>query len=106
MAVIPDYPTVDNQGHAVTGLLVGNIDGLTIGQIITKFLPYVYVIAGLALLFMLVSGGITLMTAAGNPGKTKEGYGKLQAGLIGFGIIFVAYFVTQIVEVVLGVKIF
>lgn len=78
----------------------------SVGDIISALLPYVYVIAGLSLLYMLVSGGITLMTAAGNPGKTKEGYGKLQAGMIGFVIIFIAYFVTQIVEVVLGVKIF
>lgn len=77
-----------------------------IGAIMDKLLPYVYVIAGLSLLFMLISGGITLMTAAGNPAKSKEGYGKVQAGFIGFGIIFVAYFVVQIVEVVLGVKIF
>jgi hypothetical protein len=77
-----------------------------IGSIIHKALPYVYVIAGLALLFMLISGGITLMTAAGDPGKSKEGYGKITAGLIGFVIIFVAYFVMQIVSTVLGVTIF
>jgi hypothetical protein len=76
----------------------------TLGAVIGKLLPYIYVVAGLCLLFMLISGGITLMTAAGDAGKTKEGYGKLTAGLIGFLIIFVSYFVAQIVEVVLGVK--
>ena len=38
-----------------------------IGSVITKALPYVLVIAGLSLLVMLISGGITLMTAAGAP---------------------------------------
>jgi len=75
-----------------------------IGSIIGEALPYVMVVAGLCLLFMLIIGGITLMTSAGDPGKTKEGYGKITAGLIGFLIIVVAYFVAQIVEVVLGVK--
>jgi uncharacterized membrane protein len=78
----------------------------TIGSIISAALPYVYVIAGLILLLMLISGGITLMTAAGDQNKTKEGYGKIQSGLVGFLIIFVAYFVTQIFEKMLGIKIF
>ena len=78
----------------------------TVGKVIGDFLPYVYVIAGLVLLFMLISGGIELMTAAGNPGKSKSGYGKITAGLIGFVIIFVSYFVLQIVETVLGITIF
>ncbi len=102
---IPKYPTTNADGSAVTGLMSSG-NSLTIGLIISRALPYVYVIAGLALLLMLISGGITLMTAAGNPGKSKEGYGRLTAGLIGFAIIFVSYFVMQIVSTVFGVKIF
>jgi len=78
----------------------------TIGDVIGKALPYVLVIAGLSLLVMLILGGVTLMTAAGNPAKSKQGYGYLTAGLIGFVIIFIAYFVVQIVQVILGVSIF
>ena len=74
------------------------------GAVVGEVLKYVYVIAGLCLLFMLITGGLTLMTAAGDQAKTKEGYGKLTAGLVGFLIIIVSYFVAQIVEVVLGVK--
>jgi len=77
-----------------------------IGSIINKLMPYILVIAGLSLLIMLISGGITLMTAGGNPGKSKAGYGKITAGLVGFMIIFVAYFVVQIVQVIFGVSIF
>jgi hypothetical protein len=77
-----------------------------IGSIITKALPYVLVIAGLGLLIMLIAGGITLMTAAGDPKKSAQGYGYITGGLIGFAIIFVSYFVVQIVSTVLGVTIF
>ena len=45
------------------------------------------------------------MTAAGDQNKTKEGYGRIQAGIVGFLIVFISYFVVQIVEVILGVKI-
>lgn len=75
------------------------------GEIISGLLPYVYVIAGIILLVMLIMGGIGLMTAAGNPDKMKAGYGKITNALIGFLIIFVSYFVVQLVETILGVKI-
>jgi len=77
-----------------------------VGSLVSAILPYIYGFAGLALFIMLIWGGITLMTAAGDPAKSKSGYGKISAGLIGFLIVFVSYFVTQIVEVVLGIKIF
>lgn len=75
----------------------------TIGTIIGQLLPYIYVVAGLVLLLMLISGGIQLMTSAGNPDASKAGYGRIKAGLIGFLIIFVSWFAAKIVEVVLGV---
>jgi hypothetical protein len=75
-----------------------------IGVIISKLLPYIYVLAGLSMLVMLIMGGVTLMTAAGDPGKSKDGYGKITAAIVGFVIIFVAYFVAQIAQVMLGVK--
>ena len=77
-----------------------------VGSVISRALPYILVVAGLSLLVMLILGGVTLMTAAGNPAKSKQGYGYISAGLIGFVIIFVAYFVVQIVQVVFGVSIF
>lgn len=80
-------------------------EGATLGEIISQILPYIYAFAGLALFLMLIWGGITLMTAVGDPAKSKAGYGRITAGLIGFLIIFVSYFVVQIVEVVLGVDI-
>ncbi|MBP6989729.1 hypothetical protein KBB48_03065 [Candidatus Shapirobacteria bacterium] len=77
----------------------------SLGDVISQLLPYILGFAGLALFLMLIWGGVILMTAAGDPAKTKDGYGKLTAGFIGFLIIFISYFVAQIVEVVLGVKI-
>ena len=58
------------------------------------------------MLVMLILGGIGLMTAAGDPAKTKAGYGKITSGIVGFLIVFISYFAVQLVEVILGVKIF
>jgi len=75
-----------------------------VGSIISQILPFIYVGAGLLLLVTLIMGGITLMTAAGDQNKMKSGYGQLTAGLIGFIIIFVSFFVAQILQIALGVK--
>ena len=79
-------------------------ENATIGEIIGTLLPYIYVVAGLVLLLILISGGIGLMTSTGNPDKTKVAWGKITGGIIGFLIIFVSYFIAKIVEIVLGVK--
>lgn len=75
-----------------------------VGLIITAVIPYIYVGAGLFLLVNLIMGGITLMTAAGDANKTKQGYGQLTSALIGFIIIFVSFFVAQLIQIALGVK--
>lgn len=77
----------------------------TLAEVINQLFPYIFGFAGLAFFIMLIWGGITLMTAAGDPAKSKSGYGKISAGLIGFLIVFVSYFVAQLVEVILGIKI-
>ena len=92
--IIPNYGT--------TGF---KFENKSVGDIFSGLLPYLYVIAGLILLVMLVTGGLGLMTAAGNPDKMKAGYGKISNALIGFLIIFISYFVVQLVETILGIKI-
>ena len=76
----------------------------SLSNVIGELLPFVYVVAGLILMLMLVNGGIALMTSAGNPDKTKAGYGKITGALIGFFIIFLSWFVAKIVEVIFGVS--
>ena len=98
---IPSYPS---GAFTSTGGIV-NLNSTNLGEIVSNVLKYVYPFAGLCLFVMLIWGGITLMTAAGDPAKSKSGYGKISAGLIGFLIIFISYFVTQLIEVILGIKI-
>jgi phosphate starvation-inducible membrane PsiE len=92
-----DLPTYQGTGFKYADSNVGTIFG--------DVLSYVYVFAGLILLLMLISGGIGLMTSAGNPDKMKSGYGRITSALIGFLIIFISYIVVKIVESILGVAI-
>jgi len=76
-----------------------------LGEVFTGLLPYVLLIAGISMLFLLMAGGLGIMTSAGDPIKIKNGYGKITASVIGFLIIFTSYLIVQVVEKILGVKI-
>lgn len=64
----------------------------------------VFFLAGFALLLYLVFGGFELMTSAGNPDKAAGGKAKITNALIGFAIVFAAYWIVQIVGTVLGLE--
>ena len=77
-----------------------------IGDIINDLVPYVFALAGLLLFFILILGGFELMTSAGDPKKMEAAKGKITNAVIGFVIIFVAFWLVQILEVIFGLTIF
>jgi hypothetical protein len=77
----------------------------TIGDIISELLPYVFVLAGLGLFVYLIIGGFQLLTSGGNPEKVKVAQGKITSAVIGFVIIFIAYWLVRILEIVLGISV-
>ena len=80
---------------------------LSIEGIVSALIPFIYVLAGLALLLMLIVGGFQLMMSAGDPKGVESGRNKVMYALIGFLIIFVSYWLVQILQVVFGLpKIF
>ena len=75
---------------------------LTLGSIISRALDYVFPFAGLILLIMLIIGGFQILLSKGNPEAVKAGQDKVVSALIGFVIIFLAYWLMQIIQTVLG----
>lgn len=73
--------------------------------IINALLPYMLTLTGLILLVMLIMGGFGMLTAATDAKKAEAAKARITASLIGFFIIFAAYWIVQILEIVLGVKI-
>ena len=64
-------------------------------------------IASIILLFLLVFGGISMIIGAGqsNPESTAKGKKAITSALIGFLIIFTAYWIIQIVGRIAGLNI-
>lgn len=77
-----------------------------ISLIINAVIPYLFVIAGLILLFMLIMGGIGMMLGANNEAGLKKAQGQITNALLGFLVLFISYWLVQIIEVVLGITIF
>ena len=78
--------------------------GLKLGTVIEKSLPWIFGLAGIALLLYLIYGGFHLMTSGGEPKAMQEAKGKITNALVGFIIIFVAYWIVQIVGRVFGLS--
>lgn len=73
--------------------------------IITALLPTILIIAGLILLFLIVGGGIAYILAAGNTEAQQKSKGVITNAVVGFLLIFGAYWLIQIIEVIFGISI-
>jgi hypothetical protein len=76
----------------------------TLGAVISAALPYIFFFAGLLLLIYLIIGGYRLMFSQGDPKAIADGKTKVTQALIGFIIIFAAYWIVQLVGLVLGLN--
>ena len=77
---------------------------LTLGGIVGALIPYIFAAAGLLLLLYLLYGGFQLMVSGGDPKKIQSGKEKITGGLIGFIIVFLAFWIVQIIARLLGIQ--
>ncbi len=77
---------------------------ISIGAFISALLPYIYGFAGIALFLLLIKGGFSMLTSAGDPKKTESAKGELTAAIVGFLIVITAFWITQIMATVLNLQ--
>lgn len=75
-----------------------------IGGAIVRAIPYIFAFAGIGLLIFLIMGGFKLMTSGGDPKKIEEGKHTITNAFLGFIIVFVAYWIVQILGIVLDLE--
>lgn len=76
--------------------------GGQIGFIIGAAVPYIFAAAGIGLLLMIISSGFTMMLAAGDAKKLEAGKSRLTQAVVGFLIVFAAYWIVQLAGVIFG----
>lgn len=77
----------------------------TPGGIISEILTYAFPIAGVILFVMLIMAGFKMLTGASNSSSTEEGKKMISTAVIGFIILFAAYWIAQLIEIIFGIRI-
>jgi len=78
----------------------------TPGGIINRFIQnYAFPLAGLILFVMLVWGGFEMLSGAANKKSIDAGKQRITAAVIGFVLLFAAYWIIQIIEAMFGLSI-
>jgi hypothetical protein len=93
-----DYPKL-NQA------LGNNLGDKNLGGIISAVLPTILTLAGLILFGMLIFGGFTMLAGAANKESQEKGKKMVTSALIGFFVIFLAYWLAQILQVIFKINI-
>jgi hypothetical protein len=103
IAQVPIGPTFNSPWGGMT------VYGKTLGfaYFVSVILSNSVAIAGVMLLFLLIFGGISIMIGSGSGNKEDVGKGKkaVTAAIAGFLIIFCAYWIIRIVEIITGYSI-
>ena len=91
----------ENQGIAGKGAYQ------SLGGFISTILPNIYVVAGIiAFVLVLVAGLMFIINAGkGQSEQAKKWQGTLTASIAGLLIIFLSYWIIQIIEALTGIKI-
>ena len=76
-----------------------------VGDIVSKLLPFLFIIGGIVMGGMLIIGGFDILTSMGNEEKLKTGAEKIKNALIGFLLLFASYWLAQIAQILFKIPI-
>ncbi len=78
----------------------------TLGNLVSIVISAAFALAGVVFLFLLVIGGIGMIAGAGNNNPEQAARGRLAvtSALIGFVVVFAAFWIVRLIEEIVGVK--
>lgn len=81
-------------------------DSKNISDLISVIIKLSFVGAGILVLFLIAFAGVSIIMSAGSskPDSAAKGMQAATAALIGFVVIFVAYWIIRLVEIATGVS--
>ena len=80
--------------------------GKTIGDLVSVGLGIAFVVAGIVLLVSFIIAGISLISGAGqgSPEKLEKGKQALTSTVIGFVVVFTAYWIVKLISQATGLE--
>src|SRR3989338_9613020 len=80
----------------------GDIKFNSLADLINNAKDIMFAVAGILLLAYLIWGGFDYLLSMGDPKKAEMGKTKITQAIIGFFIIFAAYWIVQLVAFMFG----
>lgn len=77
----------------------------SVGVILSNVLFIIFVVAALAVLFMLIVGAFKWITSGGDKENVKAARGQIVNALIGLAILALAFLITRVVGQILNIDI-
>ena len=99
MKIAQDFDVI--QATALPNFEFSGAQG-NLGSIVTSLIKYLFPFAGLLLLLYLIVGGFQIMLSRGDPKAMQSAQGKITNALIGFVVVFAAYWIVQLLASILG----
>ncbi len=95
-----------------TGVSIGSAfgspfgQGKSLGDLVSLVVKIGFVVSGILILFFMIFAGFQMVVGAGsnNPEAAKKGQQAASAAAIGFAVVFVAYWIVRILELITGIK--
>lgn len=75
----------------------------TLGGVVGSLIPYFILFAGIGMLLMLIFGGIGLMSGGSDPKQLDNARKQITFGIVGFLIVFLAYWGVQLIGIMFGI---
>ncbi len=88
---------------SASGQFLG-LNSITIGGLVSALITLIMVVAALAFVFMLITGGIRWMLAGGKKEKVDEAKTQLINAFIGIFIVFAAWAIVNLVSLFFGIE--
>src|SRR3989338_1164624 len=89
-----------------TGTSIGGIYNQGLFPFFWVIIRNLYILTGIVLFFMIVVGGVGMIDNAGNAEKQKQSSQTLTSAVIGYLIMFAAFWIVRLIEVITGKTIF
>src|SRR3989344_3703088 len=103
-SVFAESLTLPGGEEAISGPEGFEFAGEGLGQLVSQpVIKYVFAAAGIGLLLMLIRAGFSFLTSAGDTKKLEQGKQQLTFALVGFLVIFGAYWIVQILGKIFGI---
>jgi len=106
VAVLAQEPEPTISLRIPAGSPFSGVSNLTVAGVVAGAIKLLLVVAALLFFFMLVIGGIQWIVSGGDKAGSENARKRITSALIGLAIVFAAWAIVQLINVLFGVNIF